>query len=193
MLLALFNEDLCLNEECSLKPGSGKAASGSEQAQPIVQVELPREQSPSDTDCCATWGIAAWSEQFPSAGAASSCSGKPSTRNCYLTLFSFGNWNHCHADEETGNPEVELVSSWVAWSAPGQLMVSPWSAPEEQSRPFPGLPSVVGGSRSPCAHVSLRLQQGWDRGRMVSPIHFTDVVQQKKTKQPPWTNGLGCT
>lgn len=164
-----------MNEECSLKPGSGKAASGSEQAQPIVQVELPREQSPSDTDCCATWGITAWSERFPSAGEASSCSGKPSTCNCYLTLFLLENRNHCHADNETGNAEVELLSLWVAWAAPGQLTGSPCSAPghgtacEEQTRPFPGLPSVVGGSGSPCAHVSVR--RGWERGWMLFGVY----------------------
>lgn len=87
-----------MNEECSLNPGSGKAASGSEQAQLIVQVELPWEQSPLDTDFVVQRGA--------SQPGQSSLLLLWETFNVQLLFnaFSFGNRNHCHADEETGNP-----------------------------------------------------------------------------------------
>lgn len=149
-----------MNEECSLNPGSGKAASGSEQAQLIVQVELPWEQSPLDTDFVVQRGA--------SQPGQSSLLLLWETFNCYLMLFLLKIGITVTPTRRLETPEVELLNSVIAWSAPEQLMGSPWSAPghgtacEEQTGPFPGLPSIVRGSTSPCARVSLGLGEGAD-------------------------------
>lgn len=140
-----------MNEECSLNPGSGGAASGREQAQ-ILQVEPPWGQFLQTPIVVRTWGITACSEQSSSAGEASSCSGKPSTCNCYLMLFLLE-----IGITVTPRLEAPRLSSVSPRAPPGQPLVSPWSpcsapgpstAREEQTGPLPGLPSLVGGSGS---------------------------------------------